>query len=162
MLFNSLRMQTPLGELALVSDGEYLLSVDFCIGQTSGGVLADTLSGKADPVLELARSELTEYFQGCRRSFSVPYRLLGRPFQMKVWRELARIPFGQTISYGELASRTGNPRACRAVGQANNKNPLAIIIPCHRVIGKDGSLVGYGGGLDKKAWLLGFEKKHIG
>jgi AraC family transcriptional regulator of adaptative response/methylated-DNA-[protein]-cysteine methyltransferase len=101
---------------------------------------------------------LTEYFEGKRREFPVPLASRGTPFQMKVWRELRRIPHGQTISYDELALRVGQPTAQRAVARANGMNHIAILIPCHRVIGKDGSLTGYGGGLWRKRLLLELEK----
>lgn len=101
--------------------------------------------------------QLREYFAGARRDFDLPLRPTGTPFQLSVWAELRRIPFGTTISYAELARRIGNPRAVRAVGLANGANPLAIVIPCHRVIGADGRLVGYGGGLGIKEQLLALE-----
>ncbi len=110
------------------------------------------------PLLELLREELTEYFQGDRREFGLPLASRGTPFQHKVWQELRRIPYGQTISYDELARRVGQPTAQRAVARANGMNYLAILIPCHRVIGKDGSLTGYGGGLWRKRLLLELER----
>lgn len=103
--------------------------------------------------------ELTEYFEGRRREFSLPLHPCGTPFQRKVWRALLEIPYGETRSYQEIAIAVGNPRACRAVGMANNKNPLPLLIPCHRVIGSSGKLTGYGGGLDKKEKLLALEKE---
>jgi len=161
MSLNCQQMKTRAGELTLVSDGEHLLSVEFSSSKMPGTYWGQPLVNRADAVLDLAGKELAEYFSGNRKTFTVPYLLSGTPFQKEVWQQLARIPYGQTVSYGELAVRIDRPRACRAVGQANNKNPLAIIIPCHRVIGKDGSLVGYGAGLDKKAWLLDFEQNKI-
>ena len=101
--------------------------------------------------------QLDAYFAGELDSFDLPLTLHGTPFQMRVWDELARIPFGETISYSELARRLGDPKLVRAVGTANGRNPISIVIPCHRVIGADGSLVGYGGGLDRKRWLLEHE-----
>jgi methylated-DNA-[protein]-cysteine S-methyltransferase len=103
------------------------------------------------------REQLDAYFAGELDSFDLPLALDGTPFQMRVWEELARIPFGETISYSELARRLGDPKLVRAVGVANGRNPISIVIPCHRVIGADGSLVGYGGGLDRKRWLLEHE-----
>jgi O-6-methylguanine DNA methyltransferase len=112
-----------------------------------------------DPAaLEPARRQLEEYFQGRRRSFELPLAPRGTPFQLRVWAELRRIPYGQTLSYGELARRLGDPGLSRAVGAANGANPISIIVPCHRVIGANGSLVGYGGGLPIKKALLEFEK----
>jgi methylated-DNA-[protein]-cysteine S-methyltransferase len=103
-------------------------------------------------------SQLDAYFEGELTRFDVPMDLKGTDFQQTVWEELAKVPYGVTISYGELAKRIGNPKACRAVGMANGKNPIPIIIPCHRVIGKNGTLTGFGGGLDVKQALLNIEK----
>ena len=102
--------------------------------------------------------QLTEYFKGRRQKFSIPLVLAGTDFQKAVWRQLQKIPFGQTASYGDVARAVGSPRAFRAVGNANNKNPIPLIIPCHRVIGSDGKLVGFGGGIWRKHWLLEHEK----
>ena len=110
-----------------------------------------------DSLLEKAAKELKEYFQGKRREFDLPLSVKGTAFQMKVWRALQEIPYGETRSYGEIAEAIGKPKAARAVGMANNRNPVSIIIPCHRVIGADGKLVGYGGGLDAKEYLLELE-----
>ena len=107
---------------------------------------------------DLAAEEINEYLSGRRREFTFPYELRGTEFQLAVWRQLLKIPYGQTRSYGEIAAAVGKPRAARAVGMANNKNPLFIVVPCHRVIGADSSLVGYGGGLDLKARLLEIER----
>lgn len=102
--------------------------------------------------------QLTEYFKGRRQKFSIPLVLEGTDFQKAVWRQLQKIPFGQTASYGDVARAVGSPRAFRAVGNANNKNPIPLIIPCHRVIGSDGKLVGFGGGIWRKEWLLEHEQ----
>lgn len=107
--------------------------------------------------LRSARRELEEYFAGDRREFSVALEPTGTAFQMRVWQELRAIPYGETISYLDLAQRVGSPRAFRAVGQANGRNPLSIIVPCHRVIAADGALGGYGGGLEPKRFLLALE-----
>ncbi len=104
-------------------------------------------------------AELLEYFDGKRRTFTFSYSLRGTPFQHKVWEALCRIPYGQTKSYKDIAIYIGQPQAARAVGMANNKNPLAIVVPCHRVIGSKGNLVGYAGGLSIKAYLLALEKR---
>jgi methylated-DNA-[protein]-cysteine S-methyltransferase len=112
-----------------------------------------------DPApLREAQRELEEYFAGERRDFSIPLAATGTPFQMQVWEALRAIPYGETISYGELARRIGNPKAVRAVGLANGRNPISIIVPCHRVIGANGTLTGYGGGLERKRFLLAFER----
>jgi methylated-DNA-[protein]-cysteine S-methyltransferase len=107
-----------------------------------------------DDALELARTQLDEYFAGARTEFDLPIRLHGTAFQVEVWEQLRTIPYGETISYGELAKRVDRPEAARAVGAANGQNPVAIVVPCHRVIGADGSLTGFGGGLPWKRWLL--------
>jgi methylated-DNA-[protein]-cysteine S-methyltransferase len=113
------------------------------------------------PSLRDALHQLDEYFTGARKAFDLPLRLEGTEFQMRVWEELLRIPYGETRSYGQVAKAIGNPRAARAVGQAVHSNPLSIVVPCHRVIGHDGNLVGYGGpserGLNMKRWLLDHE-----
>ncbi len=107
--------------------------------------------------MQQAADELRRYFAGERVQFSCPLDLHGTPFQLMVWRELQQIPYGETRSYGEIAQAIGRPTASRAVGAANGANPVAIIVPCHRVIGSKGSLTGYGGGLPTKAWLLSLE-----
>ena len=108
----------------------------------------------------MATIQLDEYFQGKRTTFSLPFKLTGTPFQLAVWKELQNIPYGKTTSYKEIAQKINKPKACRAVGMANNKNPLPIIIPCHRVIGSNGKLIGYAGGLKLKNYLLELEKSH--
>ncbi len=110
------------------------------------------------PVLRQAIAELEAYFAGSRREFTLPLAPVGTPFQHKVWQALQTIPYGETRSYGQIAAQAGNPRACRAVGMANNRNPLVIVVPCHRVVGSDGSLTGYAGGLEVKKFLLQLEK----
>ena len=114
-------------------------------------------SGAETPLLERGRVELAEYFRGKRREFDLPLAPKGTPFQQKVWSELAKVPYGTVVTYGELAARVGSPRACRAVGQANHNNPLPIFLPCHRVVGAKGALTGYAGGLELKRWLLRLE-----
>lgn len=109
------------------------------------------------PVINETIKQLTEYFEGKREDFNLPLAPEGTPFQKKVWKALQEIPYGETRSYQDIAVAVGNPKGCRAVGMANNRNPIPIIIPCHRVIGKNGKMVGYGGGLDKKMKLLKLE-----
>ena len=111
------------------------------------------------PSPEAAR-QLQEYFAGCRREFSLPLAPRGTEFQRQVWYALEGIPYGETRTYGEIARAIGKPKACRAVGMANHRNPLSILVPCHRVVGADGSLTGYGGGLEAKQFLLELEKRH--
>ena len=112
------------------------------------------------PQLAQARTQLDEYFAGRRTQFEIALDLHGTPFQQSVWRALMDIDYGETISYGELARRIANPKAVRAVGWANGRNPVSIVVPCHRVIGADGSLTGYGGGVDRKQFLLELEARH--
>jgi len=111
------------------------------------------------PLIRKAAGQLGEYFAGVRKEFDLPLEFKGTVFQKRVWAALMEIPYGETRSYGEIAGKCGNPKATRAVGMANNRNPIVIICPCHRVIGKDGSLTGYGGGLDNKEYLLKLECK---
>lgn len=113
------------------------------------------------PILNLAAIQLKEYFSGQRTSFDLPLAPAGTQFQMRVWRELSAIPYGQIISYGEQAKRMGQPKASRAVGAANGKNPIGIIIPCHRVLGANGSLTGFAGGIEIKRRLLAIEGVHL-
>lgn len=142
-------LDTQLGILEIVFDEEYILGVGF-VNQKQ----------KASPstLSKQAVKELGEYFEGKRKTFSLPLNMQGTEFQKQVWRALQDIPYGQTCSYKDIAVKIGKPNASRAVGQANNKNPLSILVPCHRVIGALGNLVGYGGGLNRKEWLLEMEK----
>ena len=114
-------------------------------------------AGEETLVLARGRAELLEYLAGGRRAFDLPLAPRGTPFQRKVWAALADIPYGQSVTYGELARRVGCPKGSRAVGQANHRNPLPILLPCHRVVGANGTLTGYGGGLELKEWLLRLE-----
>ena len=151
-------IKTPRGDLLLVANTSELTGLHF-IGRGHAPVVQ--ASWKLDPehpVLHQAAEQLREYFEGKRTSFSLPLRFAGTDFQERVWREIARIPFGRTISYSELAQNTGAPRAIRAAGTSTGRNPLAIFIPCHRVVGKGGGLGGFGGGLEWKRYLLGLEK----
>jgi methylated-DNA-[protein]-cysteine S-methyltransferase len=116
----------------------------------------------SDAPFAAIRAQLAEYFAGERQQFDVPLKLAGTPFQQRVWQELVRIPFGTTITYAQLAQRVGKPTASRAVGHANGRNPISILVPCHRVIGANGKLTGYAGGVDKKQWLLAWERRAVG
>ena len=136
------------------------------ISGTPGGIVSLTFVKTRRPsdrnlpeCVKKGIQQLDEYFKGIRTSFSLKLVLQGTPFQKLVWRRLKKIPYGTLASYGEVARAIGKPKAYRAVGNANNKNPVAIIIPCHRVIGSDGTLVGYGSGLWRKEWLLDHEKR---
>ncbi len=112
------------------------------------------------PLLDIAFEQLDEYFDGGRRIFTLPLSINGTEFQRQVYTALLTIEYGKTVSYESIAQSIENPKACRAVGMANNRNRLAILVPCHRVVGKNGSLIGYAGGLEKKKWLLDFERNH--
>lgn len=146
-------LASPIGDLMLVSNGEAL-----CGLHMTPHPPAATAGWQADPgPLAVAVGQLEEYFAGRRLSFDLPLAPTGTGFQQKVWQALREIPYGRTESYGELARRIGQPTASRAVGAANGRNPIAIIVPCHRVIGANGALTGFGGGLDRKQWLLRHE-----
>jgi methylated-DNA-[protein]-cysteine S-methyltransferase len=151
-------VDSPVGQLTLVgTDGE--LTGLYMEQQRYRP--ADETFGAVDPApFAGAAEQLAEYFAGERVEFTMPLRLVGTPFQRTVWTALLAIPYGETVSYGELAERIGRPTAARAVGLANGKNPIGIIVPCHGVVGATGDLTGYGGGLDRKHHLLTFERGH--
>ena len=151
------RFASPLGELVLTASDAALTGVYFPPLQEAAGWLEDDGHGPAGPVLARTRQQLTEYFAGVRTAFDLPLDPPGTPFQRQVWDALRTIPYGVTTSYGELARRLGDTRGTRAVGAANGKNPIPIIVPCHRVVGARGELTGFGGGLDRKRWLLEHE-----
>ena len=149
-------VQSPIGRLILASDGVALVGVWMANASPT-----DTTWSRHkgdDDILAQTREELEEYFEGRRRSFDVPLAPNGTDFQRSVWTALTKIPFGKTVSYGDLARQLGKEAAVRAVGAANGRNPIPVIVPCHRVIGSDGSLTGFGGGLPRKKWLLQHEK----
>jgi methylated-DNA-[protein]-cysteine S-methyltransferase len=149
------RIDSPVGPLMLAADDAGLRHIEFRDNRHPAD-RADWHGGEND-VLRAAEAQLCEYFEGRRREFHLPLAPQGSDFQLAVWRELARIPYGATISYAQLAQRLGNPAGTRAVGAANGRNPLPIVLPCHRVIGADGSLTGFGGGLPTKEFLLRLE-----
>lgn len=152
---------SPFGNLLLLSDGEALTGLFLPSHKHGpGAVSADWKRDGELPVLKATVAQLAAYFAGTLADFDIPVRLHGTPFQRAVWNELTKIPNGTTISYGELARRVGNPKASRAVGLANGHNPVSIIVPCHRVIGSNGSLTGYGGGIDRKRALLQHETEY--
>lgn len=140
---------SPIGTLEIEEDDGFITRVSFLKDEP-------TLSS-SNPILDECIKQLGEYFNGTRKAFDLPLGPNGTDFQRTVWEELQNIPIGQTISYMDLAKRLGDPKVIRAAGTANGKNPIAIIIPCHRVIGSDGSLTGYAGGLERKQWLLEHE-----
>ena len=149
------RMDSPIGVLTLAADGEGLRRIDFPPPRPPPAGEA-WIEGDSE-VLRETRRQLEEYFAGRRRDFDLPLSPRGTEFQRRVWTTLAAIPYGTTWSYRDLAQRLGKPSATRAVGAANGRNPLPIVLPCHRVIGADGSLTGFGGGLPTKAFLLRLE-----
>lgn len=148
---------SPTGELLLMSDGKALTDLHMTAGKYVPATGKDWLRDDALPVFALARRELDAYFAGDLRRFTVPLAPRGTDFQRRVWKALTEIPFGQTRSYGQQAAMIGQPTAVRAVGSANGKNPIGIIVPCHRVIGANGTLTGYAGGLHNKELLLKLE-----
>jgi methylated-DNA-[protein]-cysteine S-methyltransferase len=149
------RMSSPINELTIVADAEAIREIRFYAGRNALPVPEHWIEGNR--VCDRTVTQLEEYFAGERRRFDLPLAPRGTSFQRRVWLELMEIPYGQTISYGEMARRIGQPTASRAVGAANGSNPIPIVIPCHRVIGKNGSLVGFGGGLSVKKRLLDLE-----
>jgi methylated-DNA-[protein]-cysteine S-methyltransferase len=155
--------ETPIGTLRLVGDDRHLARVDLPNAAAQAPDPAWREERRALPAaLGTAKDQILAYFNGERRDFDLPLAPDGTAFQRRVWDELRRIAYGETISYGELARRIGKPTASRAVGAANGKNPLAIVVPCHRVIGADGTLTGYGGGLPVKEALLALERRIAG
>lgn len=158
---------TPVGPLVLTSGPDALLSIQFSDDRDvpqfpdRKNDVAEVARDAAE-ILKAAAEQLSEYFSGRRREFSLPLRPAGTEFQRAVWQQLELIPYGRTISYGALAAALGNPQASRAVGAANGRNPLPIVIPCHRVIGASGSLTGFGGGLERKKTLLNLESDATG
>ena len=152
---NVLFVDSPIGTIELREKNGFLAGLNF----------RKRRPGKADwvrPLLSACARQLEEYFAGRRTVFEVPLALEGTAFQLEVWGALRGIPFGRTVSYGEIARKIGRPAAARAVGAADGANPVSIIIPCHRVIGADGRLTGYGGGLERKEWLLRHEQAWAG
>src|SRR5688572_874950 len=146
-------INSPMGPLTVAATEKGVASIQF--GNTvPKGVVAESTSHPE------AIEQLTEYFEGRRTQFDLPMDVEGTPFQKAVWGELLRIPYGETRTYGEVAKAIGRPGAARAVGMANHDNPLAVVIPCHRVVGRDGSLTGYAGGVHLKAQLLSIERGH--
>jgi methylated-DNA-[protein]-cysteine S-methyltransferase len=152
MLFST--FESPIGTLVLTGDGETLCGIDL------HGRLPARAARRDDAAFAAARAQLAAYFAGELTAFDLPLAPRGTPFQLRVWQALAAIPYAVTISYGDLARRISQPTAARAVGLANGANPLPIVVPCHRVIGADGSLTGFGGGLERKRWLLAHEAAH--
>ena len=147
-------LESPVDELLLTSNGTALTRLTF-----SPFTVDPAWSEDQCDVLDEAAAQLRDYFAGNRTNFDLPLEPTGTPFQLSVWHKLREIPYAETINYGQLATRVGNSNASRAVGLANGRNPISIVVPCHRVIGANGSLTGYGGGLDRKRTLLDLERR---
>ena len=154
MQTNKTYYKSPLGPIEIVGSPHSILALHFVEDMLPG-------DGELTFCVKECRKQLDEYFKGERRKFFLNLQPAGTDFLKSVWRQLEKISYGKTTSYGEIADVIGKPNASRAVGSANGKNPIAIIIPCHRVIGSDGSLTGYGGGLWRKEWLIGFERGEV-
>jgi len=150
-------LQCPIGKLHLVSDDISLLSIG--LGGAKPALIFNT--SPTPRVLKEAIAQLSEYFRGERRKFELPFKMAGTDFQLNAWKMLSRIPYGKTISYREQAEKIGSGKAFRAVGSANGRNPMPIIVPCHRVVAADGTLGGYAGGLKMKAMLLDLEREAL-
>ena len=140
--------ESPIGIIEIKASENNIIALDFCETPSSS---------TPSPILDSAKFQLNEYFKGTRQLFDLKIKLYGTDFQRSVWKKLLNIPYGQTCSYHDIAKHINNPKAVRAVGAANGKNPIALIVPCHRVIGSNGTLIGYAGGLERKAWLLAHE-----
>lgn len=157
-----MRIETPIGQLTLLASATGLRRVYFAQLTHSDTLFLDSV--RVNPhhgVLAITAQQLEEYFSGQRRSFDVPLDVVGTDFQIATWNSLARIEYGTTATYGEQARSIDRPRAVRAVGGANRCNPVPIVLPCHRVIGADGKLTGFAGGLETKRWLLEHESAHV-
>ena len=146
--------KTTIGNITIAEEDNHIIMIKF--KEDVGSAIK-----KETPLIKEAINQLSQYFEGKRQTFDLPLRSDGTDFQQKVWAALQRIPYGQVWSYKRLAEEIGNPKACRAVGMANNRNPISIVVPCHRVIGSDGSLVGYASGIENKRWLLELEQKNF-
>ena len=169
MAIKTTKIETPLGEMIAGASPEGICLLEFTEGRILTAdyenltrLLNTAVKEGSNRHIRKLKKQLKEYFKGKRKEFSLPFVIRGTEFQKAVWNELLKIPFGSTISYLEQAEALNKPGAVRAVAQANAMNRIAIIIPCHRVIGSDGSLVGYGGGLKRKKWLIDHEKKYSG
>lgn len=149
---------SPIGPLTLVSEGTKLVGCHFPNSNVGKKLRRHVKSDSNDEVMHQARVQLDRFFERRLKAFSVPLAPRGTEFQVRVWRALQTIPYGDTATYGEIAKRIGRPAAARAVGAANGQNPICLFVPCHRVIGADGSLTGFGGGLERKEYLLALEQ----
>lgn len=151
-------IDSPIGDLLVIGDGDAVSGLYMQGGRTGVAVRPDWK--RTDEPFGAVRAQVDEYFAGRRTGFDLPLRMEGTDFQRLVWHALQEIPYGETVSYGELARRIGRPSASRAVGAANGRNPISVVVPCHRVIGSDGTLTGYGGGIERKRYLLELEARN--
>ena len=149
-------IKTKIGEITIIEENEKITRIDICKKYKNDA----TYCIKDTVLLSRTAKQLEEYFQGKRKNFNIPIKQKGTPFQQRVWKALQEIPYGEVTTYGEIAEKIGSPKAARAVGMANHNNNIPIIIPCHRVIGANGKLVGYALGLEMKQWLLNLEKEN--
>lgn len=143
---------TPLGKMEVLADEKSVLSILF---------VDKAAPRKPNKVTKMAKQQLREYYAGTRQKFDLPLNATGTAFQKSVWRTLTKVPYAKTCAYADIARRIKNPKAVRAVGSANGKNPMTIVVPCHRIIGSNGTLTGYASGVDRKAWLLEHEARNI-
>tara|TARA_B100000745_G_scaffold262361_1_gene186497 strand:- start:1370 stop:1858 length:489 start_codon:yes stop_codon:yes gene_type:complete len=154
-------IESPIGPLHLAATNKVLTAIHHSFERLKNWNKNDVIfKNEKNIIIEKTILQLTEYFDGKRKKFNIPLELSGTNFQLKAWEALKKIPYAKTVSYSDQAKLIENPKASRAIGNANNANPISIIIPCHRVIGKSGKLVGYGGGLDRKDYLLELEQKN--
>jgi len=153
------RMDGPLGPMLLLAVDDALAGIHFDGQRHHPIVGADSRHDPGHPALRAAKAQLAEYFAGTRTAFALPLAPVGTPFQRAVWTAIRAVGYGETITYGELAARTGSPRAIRAAGAATGRNPWGIVVPCHRIVGADGALTGYAGGLERKRALLALEAR---
>ena len=154
-------IDSPVGALTIVAGDAGLRAILWPDDDPSRVRLTDTVADASHPVIASTVVQLAEYFDGERSDFDVPLDPVGTEFQRAAWAALRSIPYGETVSYGEQAERMGDRRKARAVGAANGRNPISIVVPCHRVVGANGALTGFAGGTDTKAWLLAHEQRHI-
>ncbi len=160
-LISTTVVESPVGPLTVAASDDGLRAILWS-GDEFPVPLGDTVADDDHPVLVAARRQLEEYFDGDRTTFDLPLDPVGTPFQLEAWTALRTIPYGETVSYGEQAEQMGDKRKARAVGAANGRNPLPIVVPCHRVVGANGALTGFAGGVDTKAWLLAHEERTSG
>ena len=154
------KIDSPVGKLILVSDGGFLKGIYFFNEKHNAIIPSNSIEKNDENIFIETTAQLQQYFEGKLRVFDIPVKFDGTDFQKSVWNELLNIPYGETVSYLDIAKKINNPGAVRAVGQTNGRNPLSIVYPCHRVIGSNGRLTGYGGGIQNKKWLLEHEIRY--